>query len=109
MSATTTRTCDRCGGTEETCVCADMSAWRSFDSSALLPVPNRPLLRYHGGKWKMAERILSYFPQHRIYVEPYGGAGSVLLQKPRCYAEINNDLDGEIVNLFRMVRERGSE
>jgi DNA adenine methylase len=81
----------------------------AIPSSDLLPVPNRPLLRYHGGKWKMADRIISYFPQHRIYVEPYGGAGSVLLQKPRCYAEIYNDLDGEIVNLFRMVRERGNE
>lgn len=67
------------------------------------------MLRYHGGKWLLAEWILSHFPAHRVYVEPYGGAGSVLLQKARSYAEIYNDLDGEIVNLFRMVRERGNE
>lgn len=69
----------------------------------------RPLLRYHGGKWRLAPWIISQFPGHKIYVEPYGGAASVLLQKPRSYAEVYNDLDGEIVNLFRMARDRGVE
>ena len=69
----------------------------------------RPLLRYHGGKWKLAPWILRHLPPHRVYVEPFGGGGSVLLQKPRSYAEVYNDLDGEIVNLFRVARERGEE
>lgn len=71
--------------------------------------PTRPLLRYHGGKWRLAPWIVSYFPGHRIYIEPYGGAASVLLHKPRSYAEVYNDLDGEIVNLFQVVRDRGVE
>lgn len=66
--------------------------------------PRRPALRYHGGKWKLAKWIIGHFPSHRTYVEPYGGAASVLLQKPRCYAEVYNDLDGEVVNLFRVLR-----
>lgn len=69
----------------------------------------RPILRYHGGKWLLAKWIISHFPKHRIYVEPYGGAASVLLQKPRSYAEVYNDMDGEVVNLFRVCREQPDE
>lgn len=70
---------------------------------------SRPVLRYFGGKWSIAPWIIEHFPAHRIYVEPFGGGGSVLLRKPRTYAEIYNDLDGEIVNVFRVVRDRGDE
>ncbi|NKJ43697.1 DNA adenine methylase [Novosphingobium sp. SG720] len=66
--------------------------------------PSRPVLRWLGGKFRLAQWIITHFPSHLIYVEPFGGAGSVLLQKERSYNEIYNDLDGELVNLFSVLR-----
>lgn len=69
----------------------------------------RPALRYHGGKWRLAPWIISQFPNHRVYTETFGGAASTLLRKERSYAEIYNDLDGGIVNVFRQIRDNGPE
>ena len=66
----------------------------------------RPILRYHGGKFRLAPKLIPLFPPHRVYTEAYGGGGSVLLQKPRCFSEIYNDLDGEVVNVFRVLQNR---
>lgn len=69
----------------------------------------RPALRYHGGKFRLAKWISSFFPPHLVYVEPFGGGASVLLQKQRSHAEIYNDLDAELNNFFAVARDRGDE
>lgn len=63
-----------------------------------------PAVRYHGSKFRLAPWVISHFPEHDYYIEPFGGAAGVLLQKPRCHGEVYNDLDGDIVNFFEVVR-----
>lgn len=70
-----------------------------------MTAPIGPALRYHGAKWRLAPWTLGFFPEHVCYTEAFGGAAGVLLRKPRCYAEVYNDLDGDIVNFFRVLRD----
>ena len=69
----------------------------------------RGLLRYFGGKWVLSPWIIGHFPAHRCYTDAFGGGGSVLMRKPRAQEEVYNDLDDEIVNVFRVLRDQGDE
>ena len=63
------------------------------------------LLNYPGAKWRMAKKIVSLMPAHRSYLEPFFGSGAVLFSKPASAIETVNDLDGDITNFFRVLRE----
>ena len=69
----------------------------------------RPPVKWHGGKHYLAARIIAEFPAHRVYLEPFGGAASVLLNKPPVEVESYNDLDLRITRLFRILQRQGPE
>lgn len=64
----------------------------------------KQLINYPGGKWRLATWIISHFPPHHSYLEPFLGSGAVLFNKPRSHIETVNDLDDDIVNLFDWIR-----
>lgn len=67
------------------------------------------ILKYPGGKWRIADWIISFFPKHKVYVEPFFGSGAVFFNKDPAYIETINDLNGDIVNLFKVCRDRPQE
>ncbi len=67
------------------------------------------ILNYPGAKWGMAKEIVSLMPPHRSYLEPFFGSGAVLFNKPSSAIETVNDLDGDIVNFFKVLKERPDE
>ncbi|ODS22502.1 hypothetical protein AB835_13760 [Candidatus Endobugula sertula] len=65
---------------------------------------NRPLIRYHGSKWRLAPWIISHLPEHKVYIEPFGGSAGVLLRKPNSFHEVYNDLDKDLYNFFKVLQ-----
>ena len=62
-------------------------------------------MRYHGAKFRPAPWVISHFPDHSKYVELLGGAAGVLAQKTPAFAEVYNDLDQSVVNVFRVLQD----
>lgn len=69
----------------------------------------KPILKYTGAKWRLAPWIVSFFPAHYHYVEPYCGSAACFFIKPPAEHEVLNDLNGSMINLFQVIRTRGEE
>ncbi len=65
----------------------------------------RRVLKYPGSKWNVARKLVSMIPPHHSYVEPFFGSGAVLFNKLPSDIETINDLDDDVVNLFRCIRD----
>ncbi|MDI9627068.1 MAG: DNA adenine methylase [Acidobacteriota bacterium] len=68
-----------------------------------------PPMPYSGGKQRVAKQIVDLFPPHAGYIEPFAGALSVLLAKTPSELEVVNDLDGDIVAFWRVLRDQPEE
>lgn len=64
----------------------------------------KAVIKYPGSKWRIAKWIINYFPDHHSYLELFFGSGAVLFNKPRSHIETVNDLDGNVVNLFKWIK-----
>lgn len=64
---------------------------------------------YPGSKVLLGDWIIEHFPDHEVYVEPFGGSAALLANKPPSWNEIFNDVDGDIVHFFRTLRDRCDE
>ena len=72
----------------------------------------RAIFRYPGSKWSIADWIISHFPEgyeKMVYLEPFCGSGAVFFNKNPGAVETVNDMESDIVNLFRVLRERPND
>jgi DNA adenine methylase len=65
--------------------------------------------RYLGGKHFLLKELLKRIPPHEVYVEVFGGSADLLFHKPPSKVEVYNDIDGDLVNLFEVVRNNFDE
>jgi DNA adenine methylase len=66
-------------------------------------------LSYIGGKRPIAKQLIALFPEHTTYVEAFAGRAQVFFHKPPSRVEALNDLDGEVVNFYRVCQNHYEE
>ncbi len=65
----------------------------------------KPIIARIGGKTKLADRLISKFPEHKTYVEAFVGGGSIFFKKPPSEKEVINDKDVDVMNIYRDVKK----
>lgn len=70
---------------------------------------SKSFLKWVGGKSKLARQIIGLMPAHHCYCEVFGGAGWVLFKKSPSKVEVINDINGELVNLYRIIKHHPEE
>jgi DNA adenine methylase len=68
-----------------------------------------PIIPWIGGKRRLAKHIIPMFPEHTCYVEPFCGAAAIYFLKGQAKTEVLNDINGELVNLYRVVKHHLEE
>lgn len=74
-----------------------------------MPAKNSGTFSYPGGKTTISPWIIDHFPDHTVYVEPFGGSASVLMSKPRSNVEVYNDLNSDCVSFFEAIKSHPDE
>lgn len=78
----------------------------TLEQSAPAAQPHAAALRYPGAKWSLAKAIAAEFGPHYHYVEPYFGSGAVFFSKAPSPHEVLNDLNGQVVNFWKVLRDQ---
>lgn len=70
----------------------------------------QPIIPWIGGKRRLADRIFQLFPRHSCYVEPFAGGAALFFLRPvPAEVEVLNDVNGDLVNLYRVVQHHLEE
>lgn len=69
----------------------------------------KTILKYPGAKNRIADWIVSFIPEHKVYLEPFFGGGAVFFHKQKSRIETINDLDNNVYTFFKVLRDKPEE